>query len=365
MKRFIIGITITGALFYVSALYKSTTLMMYGYAGAALLILAFLVLIYRMYTIRCAVTFPISIAECGKPLTVRILIENKSILPSLKFECLLERKHRFLKGRQKKWLQGGIVVSGNNSFDYSLVIEDYGSYEIRLKKVRIYDLTGLFYMHKTVRCGGVVQVLPNMQEIGVHMSQAVRTFLGEADVYDEFRPGDDHSELFQIREFRNGDKLQSMHWKLSAKQDALLVKEHSLPKACPVVFFLNYKKEKQRRPERVNAYLVILASISFSLMDAGCAHYAAWYSNSQKDLVRVRVDDEESLFSFLSGYLEETFQKQENDLERLYQEKYRGENYLFALSLDERLRLLKNGERMISFPAQDWEKKLKELELVL
>lgn len=365
MTRFMLGIAVTGVLFYISVLYKSTSLIMFGYACTALLILAFLFLIYRMHTIRCGISFPISIAECGKPLTVRILLENRGMFPCLKFQCLLEQKNHFLRGRQKEWLQGGGAASGNNSFDYSLVIEDYGSYEVVLKKVRIYDLTGLFYVNKTIRCSGYVQVFPRMQEIGVHISEAARNFFGEAEVYDEFRPGDDHSELFQMREFRSGDKIQSIHWKLSAKQDELLVKEDSLPKACPAVLFLDYKNEKQHRPEKVNAYLVILASISFSLMDAECAHYVAWYSNRHEDLIRVRVDDEESLFLFLSGYLQETFQKQNKDLRQLYQEKYSGDNYLFAFQIDEHLRLLKNGEKIIRFHLEDWKKELEGLEIVL
>ena len=365
MLSILLGIVVTGALFYISVLYKSTSLLLFGYASALLLILACLFLVYRMYMVQCSVTFPISIAECGKPLTVRIHLENRGFLPCLKFRCLLEQKNHFLNRKRKKWLRGGMAPSGKNSFDYSLVIEDYGSYEVRLKKVRIYDLTGMFYFHKKVKCGGSVQVLPRMQEIGVHLSQAARNFYGDADVYDDFRPGDDHSELFQIREFRNGDKIQSVHWKLSAKLDELLVKEDSLPKACPVVLFLNYKSDKQKKAEKVNAYLVILASISFSLMDAGCAHYAAWYSSRRGDLVRVRIDDEESLYLFLSGYLEETFQTQEKNLTESYQEKYRGENYLYTLQLDERLQLLKNGERILRFHLEDWKTELNELELIL
>lgn len=209
MFRFIVGIIMTGALFYISVLYKSASLMMFAYAGAALLIFACLFLIYRRYTIRCSITFPISIAECGKPLTVRILLENAGGLPCIRFRCLLEQKNHFLNHRQKEWLWGGPAVAGTNSFDYSLVIEDFGSYEVMLKKIRIYDLTGLFYIHKTVKCKGVVQVLPKMQEIGVHLSQATGNFLGESEVYDDFRPGDDRAELFQMREFRRGIRCRA------------------------------------------------------------------------------------------------------------------------------------------------------------
>ncbi len=364
MVSFILGLAVTAALFYISALYKSASLLMFGYAGAGLLILAALFLSYRMHTIQCGIAVPISIAECGKPLTVQILLDNHSVLPCLKFRCLMEQKSHFLNRKDREWMQGGLAASGKNRFDYSFLTNNYGSYHVQMKKVRVYDLTGLFYFQKKVGCGVSVQVLPKMQEIGVHISEASRNFFGEADVYDEFRPGDDHSELFQMREFRPGDKIQRIHWKLSAKQEELLVKEDSMPKACPVALFLDYKNVRRRRAENVNAYLVILAAISFSLMDAGCPHYAVWYSSRREDIVRVRVDDEESLFLFLSSYLEETFQKQTRDLVSAYQDKYKGEHYLFAFQLDECLRLRKNGEIIRSFHLENWKKELETLEII-
>ncbi len=365
MWSIITGIVLTGTAFYVSVLYKSSSMVVLGYAGAALLVMACVFLVWRVRTIACSVTFPIAIAECTKPLTVRIVLENRSFLPCQRFQCRVELGNRFLKKKKKRWLRGGMAESGTNSFDYPLIMEGYGSYELLLKKVRVYDLTGLFYMQKTVKSSGFVQVLPNMQEIGVHLTEAVKNFIGEADIYDEHRAGDDHSELFQVRPFQNGDKIQSVHWKLSARLDDLLVREDSLPKACPVVFLLRYVKEKQRKAEKVNAYLVILASISFSLMDSGCPHYAAWYSSSRQDVVRVRVDNEESLYQFLSCYLEETFESSKTDLLEAYEEKYRGEHYLHLLELDEQLRLYKNREQIAAYHIQGWQEKLSGLELVL
>lgn len=365
MIRMILGIVLTGAAFYVSVLYKSTSMVVLGYAGAVLLVMAGIFLVWRVRTVQGRLTIPISIAECGKPLTLRILLENRSFLPCLHFQCQVELASRFLRKKKKRWLQGGLAAAGENSYDYSLLLEDYGSYEVRLKKVRVYDLTGLFYIQKTVESSGCVQVLPKMQEIGVQLTEAVHSFFGDADVYDPYRPGDDHSELFQIRPFQNGDRLQRVHWKLSARLDELLVKEDSRPKACPVVFLLHYDSSRQRKMENVNAYLVILASISFSLMDSGCPHYVAWYGSRNGDLVRMRVDDEESLYLFLSCYLEETFEKHIPDLEQAYREKYRGENYLFLLQLDERLRLFKNGDKIAAFDTAAWLKELSRLNIIL
>ena len=62
---------------------------------------------------------------------------------------------------------------------------------------------------------------------------------GEAESYDDFQPGTDVSQIFDVREYRPGDRLQRIHWKLSAKSDGLLVREDSQPLACAVVFLLD------------------------------------------------------------------------------------------------------------------------------
>ena len=60
-------------------------------------------LVWRVRTIACSVTFPIAIAECTKPLTVRIVLENRSFLPCQRFQCRVELGNRFLKKKKKRW----------------------------------------------------------------------------------------------------------------------------------------------------------------------------------------------------------------------------------------------------------------------
>ena len=93
---------------------------------------------------------------------------------------------------------------------------------------------GFFNVTKRVKKYANVEVMPQIDEIPVRITDRVRNFFGDSDIYDDLRPGYDPSELFDVREFQNGDRLQSVHWKLSARTDELMVKENSLPKACAV-----------------------------------------------------------------------------------------------------------------------------------
>ena len=89
--------------------------------------------------------------------------------------------------------------------------------------------------------------MPQIDEIPVRITDRVRNFFGDSDIYDDIRPGYDPSELFDVREFQNGDRLQSVHWKLSARTDELMVKENSLPKACAVAIVADLKGNKERQ----------------------------------------------------------------------------------------------------------------------
>ena len=121
-------------------------------------------------------------------------------------------------------------------------------------------------------------MLPELDAVAVQVSERVRRYFGEAESYDDFQPGTDVSQIFDVREYRPGDRLQRILWKLSAKSDGLLVREDSQPLACAVVFLLDMlpqmagKGRHMRRSREAYAetFLTIAADLVYSMMDAGC-----------------------------------------------------------------------------------------------
>ena len=241
-----------------------------------------------------------------------------------------------------------------------------GNYEICLRKLRICDVTGLFNWNIRMRKQGIVQVMPEFYDVPVRLTLATKNFYGEADVYDENMPGHDNSELFQVREYRPGDRLQNMHWKLTAKQDDLMVKEHSLPKACPVVLLLDvHPSKRKKRRERMLPYLEAAASLVFSLTDAGCPHYVVWYDHASSDVMRIRVDDEESLFYMIGVLMRVHWVRCKEDIKERYKGKYRQEPYVWALTVDEKLQLYKEKEMLVRYTGKKLRTSLGQIELLL
>lgn len=362
---FVLGGSIIAS-WYVAMMYENMECMLLVYLQAALFVLSCIFVLYRKFTIRGVVSVPVEIAEPGKECLVKLKITNKGVLPMARMNALLTVEDLCTGARKKEWVKLSDIPRGEGSFVRMISFAGTGTYRIRLRKLRVYDVTGLFYGKVRGKSEAHIQVMPKLHDIPVRLSLMVRNFHGESDVYDEHVPGHDNSELFAVREYQKGDRLQNIHWKLSAKQDDLMVKEHSLPKACPIILFLNYRPKKRGRKQvKVIPYLEAVASLVFSLMDAGCPHYVVWYDETEQDIVRLRVDGEESLFVFLGLLMRNRWTQPKEELLFRYREKYRMEPYVWALSIDEKLVLKKDDEVLAELSAKEIGRSLAQIELVL
>ena len=351
---------------YLAMVYENAEFMLLVYIQIALFGLAVPMVLIRRLTIRGTIEIPVGISDPGKETLVKLRISNKGPNSVKRMKALVVTENLCTGEKKKKWMFFQKVPKGETSFVCMVTFDGAGNYALRLKKLRIYDFSGLLFGEIRTKSTAQLQVLPQLFDIPVRVSLSVRNFYGEADVYDEHVPGHDNSEIFQVREYRKGDRLQNIHWKLTAKQDDLMVKENSLPKACPVVLFLSFcpKRNKKQRLG-VLPFLTAAASISFSIMDAGCPHYVVWYEDATQDIVRVRVDDEESFFELLGNLMRVNWKRPREQLLERYQEKYRLEPYVWRLLLEEKLELRKESEVLIKLSDKNLEQSLAQLELVL
>lgn len=355
---------VLAVLFYLGAIFTSQALLFFAFACTLCYVCSFFYLCMAYFCIRGKITIPISVADVGKPVTIRVFLTNKSFLPVLHMKLIFEVQNSFEKSRQEIDQNVFRIFPGENLAEFSMMLEQAGNYEVYLKKICIYDMLAFFSVGKKVSSKKNIQVMPVISEIPVFLTGSVKNFFGDSDVYDEEKRGLDRTETFQIRSYMPGDKMQSIHWKLSAKSDELMVKESSLPKACPVILLLNYRADKKKKGG-FGTFIELGASISFSLMNEGCPHYVVWYEESIRDVTRMRVDDEESFYLFLSYYLKEQGNTMKEEISVLYDEKYRTEQYLHFLMLNEQFELFKDGTKMFTLRADLIRQRLGGLEIVL
>lgn len=361
MIRYLWALLLMGVTFYIASIYGSTTIALLGYVQAFLMVLSFLYLLYEKRSLQVTLELPAAMADQGQPVLIRVRgrMHYRGCYGSVRARVAVRREG----GSRKKWLRAEASENGAvREMESLMTAEQAGCYEIGLDRLRIYDMTGLFYLSCTGKVRGeraALTVLPRICAVGIRLSEAVMHFAGEAEVYDTLHSGEDASEVHNLRPYQNGDKLQNIHWKISAKSRELIVRENSRPKGCPVVLLVE-------APGGIReAQLQCAASISFTLMDLGCPHYLVWLSSQRQDVVRIRVDDEESYYEGLLELLQDGKGGTAADILARYQEKYSGEPYLHAIRVGSEPSIQVDAREVRQIKASALEKTLGELELQL
>ena len=379
MISFLTAGVVTVVTFYIALIYGSVALGLIGFAEIVLLIAAFCYLVLVRRDLQADIQIPIAVIDAGKRVTIRIITVTHRMLPGIRVRYQMDYGNSFAGLKKKVWLSQEIQKRGTQVDEQRVIPGRIGQYVFTLRKIRIYDRTGLFYLHKKMGKSAEVEVLPEFTGIAVRVSEQIRNYFGEAEVYDDFRPGQDNSAIFDVREYHAGDRLQKIHWKLSAKSEDLLVREDSQPLACAVVLLLDscplqqknrwFELRKRHRQhmqqERAEKFLSVAAGIAYSLMDEACPYYVSWYSGIRQEIVRLRVDDEESMYLFLHLFLTDGAVCAPMPVADLYEEKYRYDQKVHQIEWTQALILRMDETELADLNGSDWKQTFAHLELIL
>ena len=158
----------------------------------------------------------------------------------------------------------------------------------------IYEDLGLFCLQTP---GGAVRnvcVLP--PEVEIEDLPSLLQYSGKAW---KPKPGGGYSEHHEIREYQPGDKLNQIHWKLTAKTGDLMVREAMEPpeKTIQLEMILRGK------PEVLDRKLGRVQGISLQLLAGGTPHII--YCHTAAGVMTLEVSDrkthEQAIRSILTG----------------------------------------------------------------
>ncbi len=191
--------------------------------------------------------------------------------------------------------------------EYTLFLDTVlcGERVVRIQELLCYDLLGLFSRRKSMEGEFVCTVYPYDVQLYVSL-QKNREREQPGDIYDGKKSGSDVSEVFGLREYREGDPLQSIHWKLSGKMNQLIVREFGRPVNYHTLVLLSPAfsyGDKDVPEETANAVFDLGLSLSQALLNQSLAHFVGYLSGGE--LCCIPVDSlhsyEEMLFH-LMGY---------------------------------------------------------------
>lgn len=120
------------------------------------------------------------------------------------------------------------VYMEDEQTDIILLRNHVGHCDLTITRFRCYDLLGLFY--HTTRCQKKcsMYIEPNLIDIEQEVKK-LEVFVDDSELYSPYRYGNDYSELYEIRQYRQGDSLKHINWKSTLQRQDIYVNIGSQP----------------------------------------------------------------------------------------------------------------------------------------
>lgn len=158
-------------------------------------------------------------AEVGQHLTVKYIIENS---PSGRFPYLELTNmigSSFQAPAEERII--GLEAGENAVYRREVLCTRRGKYDLKSFQVKTGDPFGFFQLTKPLAAGEEIKVYPRLRFFP-EITLSARQHYGELPVRE--RHFEHFSQVSDLREWREGDSMKKVHWKQSARQDRIVVK---------------------------------------------------------------------------------------------------------------------------------------------
>lgn len=179
-----------------------------------------------------------------------------------------------------------------------------GKIEIKLEECMIWDSLGLIGFRK--KCEEKKAVLMVPQAVDIDLTEEVVNIPDMEGIdYSEEKAGFDPSETFSIRDYKEGDRMKSIHWKLSYKLDRIMVRDPGLPvkNSTQILMETCFNAEDEERKRLADAVCAFTISLSELLVDAGTRHQLGWMDYKENVFRNYEINSADNLIEILGELL--------------------------------------------------------------
>lgn len=236
--------------------------------------------IIQTLRLKIAVSLSCTSAERKTPAAVRITLNNRSFLPISACRITVRYKSVFAPEKDCSEKYSLAVPIGQRSAEtvsLSFTPQHCGEIAVSLRHITICDFLGIIRLRKKINYNGKFTVLPRAPRISADIESSLAED-PESSAFSSVKAGDDPSEIFSLREYRDGDRRNRIHWKLSSRNESLIVKELSQPVSSKILILCDFFGCTD--PDGADGIFDMAATLSSFLAESGAAHtVSAAYSD--------------------------------------------------------------------------------------
>lgn len=232
---------------------------------------------------------------------IYIHVVNNSILPVNHIESYIRCVNVVFGSSELKKVN--ISIGGKSSERYKIPINSIycGRIDLKVERCYVYDwLDFSYHSVKTVK-QGCYYAYPKEEFLAVD-EEVLGGSEGEETTYKHV-VGNDVSEILQIREYRKGDSIKNIHWKISAKMGTTMVKELDTPNDNSILILFDYEEKEKKSIN--NKIIAAVYNISNELMKE-CVGHTIYRMDTSKERVVDRIVTAPEEFDIMQQEILET-----------------------------------------------------------
>lgn len=264
-----------------------------------------------------------------------IELENTGRMPVTRLLLSWQQQYRRQAGKPSKGQRGKqfFSLSAQEELAVRLPVQGNlcGLLDVTIKKAYLWDYLGLFRRRFCPKTSIEVAVLPPRRRLRIQFC------VGSGQEPETER------ELFQIREYQQGDRARDIAWKQSVRTGGLFAKEYREIGQSHSVLFLDFQQREQCSPEKISTFYEVLYAAAAGLLMEESFLQVCW-RQADGTLCGMSLTDEKEIDLLLCRLYDE-----EARLGPLAEEDYAAGAKGFCLDLD--LTFYHEGKAAANFSA--------------
>lgn len=187
-----------------------------------------------------------AVTQKNNDVDVIVSVQNTGFFSCAKIKVNIDCRN-MLTGevtRKHAWISAG----GRSTAQCKLKVVSVrcGKISIEVNDFTVLDAFGIAAFSKAAEEKAVLLVLPELYPAEITVGQQRQPDISSNE-YSMHRSGDDPSETFAFREYRPGDKIKNIHWKLSEKIGETTVRELGLPVNNSLLIVLDTATDQEKK----------------------------------------------------------------------------------------------------------------------
>lgn len=218
---------------------------------------------------------------------LKIKIDNPTILSSDNVVLQIKVYNAFYNNDEIFTIIVPASAKEIRQIDWSFRSKYSGRIIASLESVKVKDVFKVFTFSSCANSEAEIIVMPDSRTIDNNFNMLSE---GEGEQNEvQYRKGSDVSEISEIREYIPGDKLQSIHWKLSAKQDKMMVKEYGMPFTNEFIIVPELYFDGEN-PQILDEIFDNMYSVAISFLENRRQFYLGWLNVLDEEIVYQKVE---------------------------------------------------------------------------